>query len=516
MKGLSTSDELAASEARRLPVLEYHCPGEPYAITRSVHLARLAAGYAKCRECPSGEHEPRHVAPHFVTRDTAALVERRFTSPLHLQRLDNPHAADSTAEWDRAQRTVTNDGVRGRFLREIDAAFAARLAQAFAQAYWSEHPRQLVGTPSRSVAGSALSPAATTPVEPMMVLAHDEPRVGAELEPAMCRALRRMGLGVWSVGQVPRAVFWHAVRRLGAQGGVHVSGGGTEAELTFVMEQARPISLGSGLDRLCESLAQPPSRASRQPTGLRHDTPCEAYLADRRPETHALRPLRVVLGCANGPLRFLAETLLAPSACRLQVLTVPASRRTEGDGAAVANEATGEAVPAGLPLVREALAACAGDVGVLVEHSRQGVWFVDETGAVMPPEAIGRRLALEACRALGGGPLVIATHVLTELAAPPSPAEWNASSHGSDAGAQFTRWLTTAERVGGDVVTCHDTLGATYASVCEWQAPFAQQTGGRYWLLDRQGPTCDPLLTVLRLLQCLSRSDARLSAWRES
>ena len=31
---------------------QYRCPGEPYAISRPLHLARLSAFYRGCRDCP--------------------------------------------------------------------------------------------------------------------------------------------------------------------------------------------------------------------------------------------------------------------------------------------------------------------------------------------------------------------------------------------------------------------------------------------------------------------------------
>ena len=111
---------------------EYICPGERHPISRSIHLARLAAAFPPCRDCPLRE-DARQIAPK-----TSAL----------------PAPAKS-------QRTPRHDlfvaeGVRGVFLNEITRARAETIAAAFADLsvgriahQWAERrhrPRRAAGT----------------------------------------------------------------------------------------------------------------------------------------------------------------------------------------------------------------------------------------------------------------------------------------------------------------------------------------------------------------------------------
>ena len=95
---------------------EYICPGERHPISRSIHLARLAAAFPPCLDCPLRE-DARQIAPK-----TSAL----------------PAPAES-------QRTPRHDlfvaeGVRGVFLNEITQARAETIAAAFAIYLWDESP----------------------------------------------------------------------------------------------------------------------------------------------------------------------------------------------------------------------------------------------------------------------------------------------------------------------------------------------------------------------------------------
>src|SRR5690606_15916402 len=91
-------------------VREYLCPGDSYAISPAVHRARLAAGYASCRECPF--------------------------------RIDHPEG-DGTARsaGNRLDRLMTDDGIRGVARNAIDASNAGRLAAALAMEFWEDAER---------------------------------------------------------------------------------------------------------------------------------------------------------------------------------------------------------------------------------------------------------------------------------------------------------------------------------------------------------------------------------------
>src|SRR5262249_46978265 len=89
----------------------YRCPGEEYDITRAVHLARLAASYPKCRNCP-------HAAGAVARDDGTSEEEELFRA--------------------RDGALFTSEGVRGRYLNELTRATAAQIAGAMASCLWDD------------------------------------------------------------------------------------------------------------------------------------------------------------------------------------------------------------------------------------------------------------------------------------------------------------------------------------------------------------------------------------------
>ena len=80
---MSNGDEPRQPIATTAGRTSYTCPGELYSIPRSIHLARMAAFYSKCRDCEhrfeAGHVPPRTIGPppeveHRVTR-TSLLTD---------------------------------------------------------------------------------------------------------------------------------------------------------------------------------------------------------------------------------------------------------------------------------------------------------------------------------------------------------------------------------------------------------------------------------------------------------
>src|SRR5258708_7944421 len=96
----------------------FRCPGEEYDISRSVHLARLAAFYSKCRDCP--------YAPAGANSATDAKPDCEITAspPCKLQQGD--------------ASLFASEGVRGRYLNELTRAKAAEIAGAMASCLWDD------------------------------------------------------------------------------------------------------------------------------------------------------------------------------------------------------------------------------------------------------------------------------------------------------------------------------------------------------------------------------------------
>ena len=102
---------------------QYICPGEQHPVSRSIHLARLAAAYSACRECPL-----RDDASKFAPK---AGKERGEGSAFAVvEEIKRPPRRD----------LFTDEGVRGVYLNEITHSLAERLAAAFATAFWEESP----------------------------------------------------------------------------------------------------------------------------------------------------------------------------------------------------------------------------------------------------------------------------------------------------------------------------------------------------------------------------------------
>ena len=124
---------------------QYICPGETYPISRAVHLARLAAYFPACRECPYRND------PEALRAPVDSLPETRAETVE-----SSPAVRNSIFE---------TDGVRGIWRNELTRGRAGELASAFAAVLW-EAAR--AGTPDAAVAlGERV-------VGPAVVVGHDE------------------------------------------------------------------------------------------------------------------------------------------------------------------------------------------------------------------------------------------------------------------------------------------------------------------------------------------------------
>ena len=125
----------------------YICPGETHPISHSVHLARLAAFYPGCRDCPF------RVETGQLARQT---VER----------------LQSTAKRIERKSLLTSDGVRGRYVNELNRKKAEQFCGALAGMLWRQSPlighldvnrrrNRRSGTPAKGATdrGAALGPA---------------------------------------------------------------------------------------------------------------------------------------------------------------------------------------------------------------------------------------------------------------------------------------------------------------------------------------------------------------------
>ena len=318
---------------------EFVCPGATYAISRSVHLARLAAYYPECRNC-SHRHDTGHLP-------VAELLEAAHTR-LNTQR-----------------GLAIDDGVRGVYLNELDRGVAARLAGAFASLLWeSSHSSS-----------------------PVVVVGCDQRPSSPELISAVLDSLKRMGCSVVDVGPTIPPHFCSAIRRHQAVGGVFVNGSGRNPSwngLDFVGPHATPISdqvggepqsgIPFGVRDIVRVSELPINRPTRHAGSVRPDRDWSQYEDSLRPFFHALRPLRVVVGVSVALQRRLLQRVFEELPCRLVVTDLPTRQRDATDPLDPDVRRIGT-------LVVEQRA----DLGFVIDDDARRCAAVDETGNLLAP-----------------------------------------------------------------------------------------------------------------------------------
>ena len=447
-----------------LPTLkpQYVCPGETHAISRAVHLSRLAAFYPKCRECPHRQEIGQLPQPQFDTDESSFPPE--------------------------SERSLfTLEGVRGVYLNELTRHKAGELSAAFASLLWESLP--LAG---RSDLRDANSKRPIRRSGPVIVVGFDERPSSPDIVTGVAAALRRMSCQVVDIGQTSMPCFRFAVAHMQAAGGILISGHGCEPSWTgldFVVKHGRPVSASGRrvehrddavaphaicLEQIDDRCEQGAARPLRQGGSQRVFQASVPYLAGLLKRFHALRPLRIAIGC---PVRFVRRTLdelFEKLPVTLNWIEIPQRRRN------VLNEDDSD-----VRRVRDAVVAQATDFGLLIDDDGANVAIVDELGRLLAPGDLLCLLAEVLSSEQPDGAIVI-DNAARDLLQPRIAAEnvrcWLGGWTQSD--------LWQAMR--------HE------AAICGGGAT------GRVWLHDAV-PTCDAILTLSQLLQALSRDDAPLS-----
>lgn len=469
---------LASSQA-----VSYRCPGERYEITRSLHLARLAAGYDQCQGCihrlDAGQARPREPGGESAAgADFADLVPE---TQIHLA----PDRFATTPGHRVSPQLFRRDGVRGVYLNELDRSRAGAIAGAFASVLLASRSETgvLPDSPAPSLpfaedladSREGVTILRTGQPGPPVVLAHDERPASADLATGVCIALRRMGCQVIDLGFATRPSFWFAVHHLEAAGGVHVTGSGAAPAWTgldFIGSGACPWSRGSDLDRVEHVWQAGYARPSRHQGGLRSFRTEATYLKSLHHFVHALRPLQIAWSCPQPAVTQWASTLLTGSACRLFPVATPVRERS-----------TSAVQEADLARLREAIAANSAHFGLLIGDDAQHCTLVDERGNLIPDTQVASLLAHSATEGQTSRPVE-----QTSLSALP-----------------VSRRASTATDYAGP-----PTLQSAWQHLTEHQLAFTHGPAGFYWFATPQ-PACDALLTLMHLLQSFSRSDAPVS-----
>lgn len=414
---------------------EFQCPGEPHTISRSLHIARLVACYPACRECPH-RHDTGGITRGVI--EVLQATERRV----------------------ERESLFTDEGVRGIYLNELTRQRAADIAAAFADLLWDG---DRTGGQAASVTptnGIQTTATLTRRVGPTVVVGHDERAASPDLVTGVASALRRMGCHVIDIGLATRPMLWFANDHLRADGGVHVTGSGCDpawSGLDFVGASALPISRGHGLNEIEEQFRRGVSRPNRHPGSQRMFQASVPYVAGLWKHFHALRPLRISLGCSSLPLRRVLDQVFSKLACRRVPVEIPVRARdvTDIDDADCFR-------------VSESVRRNRSDLGVLIDDDGQRCAWFDELGNPVASRRLAAVLArIELDQRTGS--------VLLDEA---------------DAGA---------------------TLASASLAMRATSALLAGGESGRVWLSDAY-PSCDAVLTLAKVLQALSRSDAPFSS----
>lgn len=326
-----TTRDLAALLAAR-DRSEFRCPGESYPINRSVHLARLAAGYEACRICLHREDQSG--------AETVGPVDKTAEVT----------AAESPERW-----YLAGQGMRGRYLNEVTRGVLATWAYRIGCRWRSSFHAPESGESSRVIAG------------------HDARPSSPDLFAGVVAGLRRAGCPVLDVGLVPQPVAWEAMVAQQAHAVVYVTGAGCELSwngLDVTERGPRPWSFedwqeltyggdpletgaGDGLGELIPLRQATNDSLQRLVAGL-----------------HGVRPLRFILAIPHAPQRRLAEQMFAGGALRVDWIESGLRRLDEQVD-----------TDPDLVRVRETTVSASADFGLAVHDDGFGVTLFDETGS---------------------------------------------------------------------------------------------------------------------------------------
>ena len=462
----------------------FRCPGDEYDISRSVHLARLAAFYSKCRDCPH--------APAGNGSPTDAHPQGEIT----------PLPAGQLRQGDAS--LFVSEGVRGRYLNELTRARAAKIAGAMASCLWDDFVCSAQADSSAPIpftqAAASDEHLTTEGIRilkperpgPCVVVAHDERPSSPDIVTGVGQALRRMGCQVVDVGLATRPGWVYAVNHLQAAGGIHVTGAGCDPGMTgldFVSQGGVPCSVRGELDDIRARFHQGYSRPSRRPGSQRTFQASIPYEAGLWKHFHALRPLKIALACPSRAVHDVFSRIFRKLACRLLAVETPTRVRTSSD-------------PADPDLVRvsRTIGQTQADLGVLIEDDGEQCTFLDERGRIVAPRLMAELLSEIASVGSRAGPVAV------------YPLAWQNGQVASVSNRANIR------AVSGDDAQDHQTVHFIPDSSREnmtramrrHQAGFGADGVGRIWFAESFA-ACDAILSVVHLLQALSRSDDTLS-----
>lgn len=418
--GLGKGLEVPLARGRRLisdqeiPPDTYLCPGQVSPIGRSVHLARLQAGFAACQSCVHRDDTGSLPVVPIEQRTRTAVVERvpsgfrgvalaglteawarRFLQLWAAQLWDSRTlpGAVTPREPHRLGRRRATGPVPNLAISAGPALLAIQAAVELAgdSTIDPESSDRPAGSTIIGPLRVAVSSPTATSAGPPVVVGCDGRPYSSLLLPVVVETLRRAGCLVIDIGLSTRAELCGAIVDRDAEAGLMLTGSGRPANwvgLDLLGSQGEPWP---ELDRLNEALAQPTTplaRAVRHAAGVNTFASAAGYRARLLRHFHALRPLTVCAHVANPVLLAHLEAVFGQLAGRLHSKLIAAGpgERRPGD--------------ADLRSLSEAVARHQADLGCLLEDDGERWIVVDQTGRVVPRAALGQLLSAAATQQL--------------------------------------------------------------------------------------------------------------------
>ena len=435
-----TANELAEGESRRTvpeTEVEYLCPGDTRPISPAVHYARLAAFFPKCRLC----------------------VHRRETGSLPRQIVER---IDRTLHRVPRETLLTREGVRGAHLNEFGPREVSQFAAAFAHELWKQQPRRC----SSNESGPS-DPARR--LGPVVVLGRDSRVSSPSLVVEAAAALRSAGCRVIDVGIVSGPCMAFAVDHLDAAGGLHVTGSGCGPSfngLDFWEANAVPWSQPGQLGCVDSRSVPRPTRQGGDQQSFQAEVP---YSASLLKHFHALRPLRIAVGCGSNFVREQFSRIFSQLPGHAEFVSVSTSDDVERSRALTLDRTVSIVRDGGLHF------------GAVIDDDAQTCRFLDETGRIIPAPALTAQFARLAREETESPKVVVDESLASEFT----------DRRSAEAPPEICREATREAMARCMVATAAD-LGV--------------ESGDRYWFRGDY-PICDAIITTARLLQALSRSD---------
>jgi hypothetical protein len=440
--------------------LVYHCPGEPQPVSRSVHLARIAAGYDACRHCPQRDQ-------------TGSLPRRIARHPRH-------SSQRTPADW------ISSEGIRGVYLNELTRERMARLAGHILNLAQAE---QLASHASPERGRGRLR----------VLVGQDVRSSSPDLSIGIVATLRQWGCDTADLARVSRGCFDFAMRRLRPDLGLYVTGGLHPSNwngLDVIGPDGAEWRHPGELTRLAERSEDEPARIRRtqgmyQPVSIH-----EEYEAALTEQLHAIRPLRLAIACADPLTLATLHTLLERTPCSVWFVAARTSPDAE----------------AGRQLA-DAMRERHADAGFFIGSDGRTCLLVDERGE---PFSIAQTVQL-LTTALNEDPLGAMEEPSggAELVTA-EPVEWE--RHHGNAVVRRAGRRQPPDRTGNDCPMRTTTLSSERrptdsSSRQEQETAHAAALPARYRF--RAGsPGCDAVLTVARSLQAFSLTPGPVSDCR--